>query len=178
MSGSANNDHGSHDKKFFDTFMLVLGSLILVAFGIYFGAKAISASTQEAQSLQDPIVQKAVTERIKPVAQVAVAGADNSAMDEKPAGDAPAAMREVSGEQLYSAVCTGCHGLGIAGAPKFGDKALWAPRIAQGMEILHKHALEGFSSKAGSMMPTKGGATDVTDKSVMDAVDYMVSKSK
>jgi len=167
-----------HDQQFFDTFMLVIGVLILVAFAIYFGAKAISARTQEAQASQDPMVQNAITERLKPVAQVAISGADNSALEDKTAGASAVALRELSGEQLYSTVCTACHGLGVAGAPKFGDKALWAPRIAQGLDTLHKHALEGYSSKSGSVMPMKGGATDVTDKSVMDAVDYMVSKGK
>ena len=171
MSGSSNNDHGSHDKKFFDTFMLVLGSLILVAFGIYFGAKAISASTQEAQALQDPIVQKAVTERIKPVAQIAIAGADNSALEDKSA--VPAALADMPAEQLYSQVCSACHASGLLNAPKFGDKGSWAPRVAQGMDMLHKHALQGFNS-----MPPKGGAAAVSEKSIMDAVDYMVSKSK
>jgi cytochrome c5 len=172
VSGSSNDKHGSHDKQFFDTFMLVLGSLILVAFGIYFGAKTISAHTQEAQALQDPIVQKAVTERLKPVAQVAIAGADNSAMEEK--SSAPAALADMPGDQLYTSTCSACHGTGVLNAPKFGDKAAWSARIAKGMDVLHKHALEGFNN----VMPAKGGNTAVSDKSVMDAVDYMVSKSK
>lgn len=171
MSDSSNNKHASHDKQFFDTFMLVLGSLILVAFGIYFGAKTISAHTQEAQALQDPIVQKEVTERLKPVAQVAISGADNSALEEKT--EAPAALADVSGEQLYNQTCFACHATGVLNAPKFGDKSLWAPRIAQGMDMLHKHALQGFNN-----MPAKGGNATVSDKSVMDAVDYMVSKAK
>ncbi len=161
----------SNDRQFFDTFMLVLGSLIFVAFGIYFGAKAISTHTQEAQALQDPIVLKAVTERLKPVAQVAIAGADNSALEEK--SSAPAALADVPGDQLYTSTCSACHAAGVLNAPKFGDKAQWAARIAQGMDTLHKHALQGFNN-----MPAKGGNATVSDKSVMDAVDYMVSKSK
>ncbi|MES1195388.1 MAG: c-type cytochrome [Steroidobacter sp.] len=169
MSGPSHDK--PHDKQFFDTFMLVIGALILVAFGIYFGAKAISAHTQEAQAIQDPMVQKAVNERLKPVAQVAIAGADNSAIEEKAA--APSALAEMSGEQLYGSTCFACHGTGVLNAPKFGDKGAWAARIAQGMDTLHKHALQGFNN-----MPAKGGNAAVSDKSVMDAVDYMVSKAK
>ena len=169
MSGPSHDK--PHDKNFFDTFMLVIGVLILVAFGIYFGAKKISADTQEAQARQDPIVQKEVAERLKPVAQVAIAGADNSALEEKT--EAPAALADMSGEQLYTQTCSACHASGLLNAPKFGDKALWAPRIAKGMDTLHQHALQGFNN-----MPPKGGNNGVSDKSVMDAVDYMVSKSK
>jgi len=160
------------DKHFFDTFMLIIGVLILVAFAIYFGAKAISNSTQEAEAMQDPMVQKAVTERLKPVAQVAISGADNSALEDKSV--APAALTDVSGEQLYTSTCSACHATGVLNAPKFGDKASWAPRIAQGIDTLHKHAIEGYKG----VMPPKGGATSVSDKSVTDAVDYMVSKAK
>lgn len=165
----------SHDKHFFDTFMLVIGILMLVAIGLYFGAKNISARTQETQALQDPLLQKTVTERIKPAGQVAVAGQDNSALEEKQA--APVALREVPGEEVYNSTCVACHGAGLAGAPKFGDKSAWGSRIAKGMDTLHQHAIQGFTGASGTM-PAKGGLTDVTDKSIMSAVDYMVSKSK
>jgi len=165
----------SNDKHFFDTFMLVLGSLVAVAFGLYFGAKTISARTQEVQVLEDPMLVASIAERIKPVGQVAVSGADNTALEEKV--EAPVALKEMAGDAVFNSTCTACHGSGLAGAPKFGDKAAWAPRIAQGMDTLHKHALEGFTGKAGTM-PAKGGLTNVTDQSIMAAVDYMVSKSK
>ena len=58
-----------------------------------------------------------------------------------------------------------------------GDKAAWAPRIAQGAATLHKHALEGFQGKAG-FMPPKGGRVDLIDQSIMNAVDYMTNASK
>ena len=58
-----------------------------------------------------------------------------------------------------------------------GDKAAWAPRIAQGMDTLYKHAIGGFQGKAG-VMPAKGGRADLSDKSIDNAVDYMVAASK
>jgi cytochrome c5 len=165
----------SHDKHFFDTFMLVLGILVAIAFGLYFGASAISSRTQETEVLEDPMLKASVAERIAPVGKVAISGEDNSAVEEKVA--APVALKDVPGEEVFNTTCVACHGSGLAGAPKFGDKAAWAPRIAQGTDTLHKHAIEGFSGKAG-VMPAKGGMSSVTDASIMAAVDYMVSKSK
>ena len=52
-----------------------------------------------------------------------------------------------------------------------------APRLAQGEDTLHKHALEGYQGKAG-FMPPKGGRTDLSDQSVKNAVDYMVAAGK
>ena len=69
------------------------------------------------------------------------------------------------------------HGQGIAGAPKFGDKALWAPRVAQGVDVLYQHALNGFQGKGG-LMPPKGGNTSLSDAEVKAAVDYMVAAAK
>ena len=69
------------------------------------------------------------------------------------------------------------HGAAVAGAPKTGDKAAWAPRIAQGMDLLYQHSIEGYQGKAG-YMPPKGGRTDLSDQSVMNAVDYLVSQAQ
>jgi cytochrome c5 len=165
----------SHDKHFFDTFMLVLGILVVIAFGIYFGANAISKNTQEANALEDPLLKASVAERIAPVGKVAISGVDNSAVEEKVA--APVALKEVPGDEVFNSTCVACHGAGLAGAPKVGDKAAWAPRIAEGVDTLHQHAIHGFTGKSG-VMPAKGGLTSVTDASIMAAVDYMVGKSK
>lgn len=168
----------AHDRKFFDTFMLVLGVLIAIAAGLYVLSRIVSANTQEKQVLTDPAVKAAVAERIKPVALLAVAGQDNSALAPAPqagAGAAPAA--DLDGEQVYNMACVACHGAGVAGAPKFGDAAAWSSRIAKGMDTLHEHSIKGFQGEAG-IMPAKGGRVDLSDKSIMNAVDYMVSKAK
>ena len=81
------------------------------------------------------------------------------------------------GENLYKTSCFVCHGAGVAGAPKSGDKGAWAPRIAQGKDTLYKHAIGGYQGKSG-MMPAKGGNTSIPDADVKSAVDYMVSLSK
>ena len=89
---------------------------------------------------------------------------------------APASASADSGKTLYGAACVACHGAGIAGAPKFGDKANWAPRIAQGAPVLYEHAIKGFQGKAG-VMPPKGGSS-ASDADVKAAVDYMVAAVK
>ena len=80
-----------------------------------------------------------------------------------------------AGEKLFSSVCTTCHTAGLMGAPKLGDKAAWAPRIAQGKDTLYKNAIVGYQGKAG-VMPAKGGS-QASDEEVKAAVDYMVSKA-
>lgn len=165
-----------HDRKFFDTFMLVLGILLGITIALVILARFIAANTSVAQRAEDPVLQREVAARIGPVAKVAVAGQDNSAL--APAAAAPAvAAEDLPGETVYNQACVACHGAGIAGAPKLGDKAAWAARIAQGADTLHTHALQGFQGKGG-YMPPKGGRTDLSDQSVINAVDFMVTASQ
>jgi cytochrome c5 len=166
----------SHDRKFFDTFMLVLGILAAVTIGLMIAAGIVSDRTAKKFLEADPLMQEQTADRIAPVARVAVAGQDNSALA-PPAATTAAAATDLPGEQVYQQVCAMCHAAGIAGAPKTGDKAAWAPRIAQGAETLNQHAIAGFQGKAG-FMPPKGGRTDLTDQSVINAVEYLVAQSK
>lgn len=92
------------------------------------------------------------------------------------AAPAPAAENEL-GKSTYNKTCALCHGAGVAGAPKPGDKADWAPRIAQGMDTVYKHAIEGFTGSKGAM-PARGGGASLTDEQVKAAVDFMVNQSK
>ena len=166
----------SHDRKFFDTFMLVLGILAAVTIGLIVLAGIISDNTAKRFIEEDPLKREQTEQRIAPVARVAVAGQDNSALA-APAAAPAAAATDLPGEQVYQQVCTACHGAGIAGAPKTGDKAAWADRLAQGTDTLNKHAIEGFQGKAG-YMPPNGGRTDLTDKSVINAVEHMIAQIK
>ena len=88
---------------------------------------------------------------------------------------APTAENTV-GKSVYGKTCAMCHAAGVAGAPKPGDKADWAPRIAQGKDTLYKHAIEGFTGSKG-MMPARGGSSALTDDEVKAAVDYMADQS-
>lgn len=86
---------------------------------------------------------------------------------------APAATADAAaGEALYKQACMACHVAGVAGAPKVGDKAAWAPRIQQGMPALVQSAIKGKGA-----MPPKGGSS-APDAQIEAAVQYMVNASK
>lgn len=81
------------------------------------------------------------------------------------------------GKSTYDSACGLCHGAGVAGAPKMGDKAAWAERITQGTDVLFKHVIEGFQGKSG-FMPPKGGFAQLTDDEVKAALQYMIQNSQ
>jgi cytochrome c5 len=165
----------AHDRRFFDTFMLIVGVLVALTLGLIILARIVSQDPVAATRDADADYQREVVSRIKPFAREAVAGQDNSAL--APPVQVQTAAADMGGEEVYNEACVACHGAGIAGAPKLQDKAAWAPRIAQGLDTLHKHALAGFQGKSG-YMPPKGGRTDLSDQSIANAVDYMIDHSK
>jgi cytochrome c5 len=81
-----------------------------------------------------------------------------------------------NGQEVYVAVCSGCHDNGLAGAPKVGDRAAWTARLSEGMGLLYLHSLKGYHGKAG-VMPARGGRADLPVELVKQSVDYMVSRS-
>lgn len=176
-----------HDRKFFDTFMLVLGALMAFTVAVYFLANAIAETNLDIQNKENPLAQRELDKRLAPVGNVKVAGQTSPATQAapltmvaaapQPAAAAPAVAKKIDGQVIYQQACFACHGTGAAGAPKLGDKADWGPRIAQGMATLKKHALEGFTGKKG-MMPPKGGFTHLKDEEVVAALEYMLAQSK
>lgn len=164
------------DSQFFNIFSLVLGILIVIAIVLFALARVVGNNTQKAHLLTEP-KYVADVERNLTSGRVAVVGADNSALTIAPgAGAMTTAMAVLSdGPSVYEQVCGACHTGGIAGAPKTGDAAVWAPRIAQGKATLYKHAIEGYTGKAG-VMPAKGGRTDLSDELIQAAVDHMLAQ--
>ena len=102
--------------------------------------------------------------------------AENTTTAPAVAAAAPEAENAV-GKSIYGKTCALCHAAGVAGAPKPGDKADWGPRIAQGNDMLYKHAIEGFNGAKGSM-PARGGNPALKDDEVKAAVDFMVAQSR
>ena len=89
------------------------------------------------------------------------------------AAPASANAAKADGKKIFESTCTVCHGAGIAGAPKFGDKTAWAPRLATGIDTLYKVALTGKGA-----MPPRGGNKDLSDADVKAAVDYMAAAAR
>ena len=131
----------------------ILGGILFISFVTYDFKSDTSSNT---------MVESKIKENIQPVAKVEVAEAvsEGSASGGK------------SGEEVYKAVCLMCHQAGMLNAPKFGDTQAWAPRIAQGYEVLVQHALKGIRS-----MPAKGGNASLSDAEVAGAVLYMTNSS-
>jgi len=84
-----------------------------------------------------------------------------------------AAMAERDGATVYNTKCLACHMSGVAGAPKTGDAAAWAARMAPGMEAVLASAKKGKNA-----MPPMGTCMDCTDAELTAAIQYMVDNSK
>lgn len=132
-------------------FVVPIAIIILLVNMVASGSKVGAGS--------DTLSTEAVTKRIAPVAGFALVDAN-----------APKVFK--TGEQVFQAVCTACHTAGVAGAPKVGDNAAWAPFIQSGFDAMMNVALHG---KGG--MPAKGGNPTLSDFEVARAVVYMANKS-
>jgi cytochrome c5 len=114
-------------------------------------------------NLSGSLAPDAIDKRLKPAAQVEISGESLVA--------APTGQQARTGEQVYNGNCIDCHKTGVAGAPKIGDKAAWAPRVAQGKETLFQYAWHGLRA-----MPPKGNCLDCNEDEIRKAIDYMLSK--
>ena len=166
---------------------ITLGAVALVIAIILLVQLVVSSYGSRSMKGDASMSDQAVGKRLAPVAQVtmdpAAAAAANAAAAKAPAAATPAAAIPApaatqasagnAGKSTYDTACVVCHGAGVAGAPKQGDKAAWAPRVAQGIPALHASALKGKGA-----MPPKGGNAALSDDAVKAAVDYMVAAAK
>ena len=167
----------TEDEIFFDTFMGIIAALVVFTVAVALLANAISARTVEVSKFDDSDIQDAIVERIAPFGQALIEG-------EAPLAPAPSAAPEPvvaaeprDAETVYNLACVACHGAGIAGAPKTGEADAWSARIAQGLEVLSEHAINGYNGEAG-YMPARGGNSSLSDEEVIAAVEYMVNQSQ
>ncbi|MFY2762606.1 c-type cytochrome [Arenimonas sp. MALMAid1274] len=169
----------NHDLVFLKHFSMVIAILVgitlaLIALGLYVN------SQQEPEP--NPVAQAATQQRIRPVGGVYAGSTGAAAQAAAKAAAAQAAAGQVAydgtldGSVIYANLCGACHTSGAGGAPKL-EKAAWAARIAQGADVMHKHAIEGYQGAAG-LMPAKGGNPSLTDEQVIATVDWMVANLK
>ena len=159
----------SQDKEFYTTFFLIMGGLAVFAIVL------VIIATKLTSDVTDHKPEEIVIENIKPVGEVYIAGESEPEAAPAPAADAAATATAgpKSGEQVYNSNCVACHGTGAAGAPKLGDTAAWAPRIAAGMDSLLANATNGLKA-----MPPKGLCMTCSDAELQGAVEYMVNNSQ
>ncbi len=150
---------------------MVMLSLVAFMF-LIIGIALVTVSSIRPAKL-DPTLAALADERIKPVGQVYIGGASSGGPSDMAATAAAPATGPADGAAVYQQACFSCHASGVAGAPKLGNADDWAPRIAQGTEVLHQHSLQGIRA-----MPPKGGFMNLSDAQVQAAVDYMVAQVK
>ena len=165
------------DQKFFDMYSLVIGVLAAIALAILVLAMKMTDLTQDVYTTGTEEYQASVAKRLRPFGQVYLPGEEQHAakLVVAEAAAAEPVVTALSGPQVFNEACIACHGSGIGGAPVLTDADNWAGRTAQGIDLLYRHALEGYTGSSG-YMPPKGARLDLSDQEVKDAVDYMVSE--
>lgn len=165
--GNSSNHHDdkAHDQAFFRTFGMVLAALGGIFAFCIFAANLIvpKAGPSEAE-------QARLAERIKPIGQVVT----DPAVLAKLAAASQTTHVPQTADQIVGGVCTACHGAGVLGAPKIGDKAEWSRRLAAegGFDGLSAAAIKGKNQ-----MPPRGGNADLTDDEVKSAVKLILEKA-
>ena len=154
------------ETAFMTVFPMVLGILIVFTVVIFVIARFIVPTPSEIAATVDSRVMMKVEQRIAPMGRVRTSPPDETATV---AMAAPAEPR--SGEEVYNAVCSACHTIGVANAPKFRDAASWAPRMGKGIDALVASAINGIGT-----MPARGGVPTVTDDEMRRAVEHMVAQ--
>lgn len=171
----------NYDIEFLKRFSLVIGFLALLTLGLILVARHFHGQVKHEQ---DPSVRAHLVDRISPVGAV-YAGATGAAAQAAAAAAAAQAAAanvpfdgRVDGEEIYTkGPCAGCHTAGVAGAPTLSAGGIGARVAQKGIDLLFKHAIEGFTGSVG-MMPAKGGNPALTEEQIHAAVTYMVDQSK
>ncbi|MDP6551259.1 MAG: c-type cytochrome [Arenicellales bacterium] len=166
---------GMNDQKFIKSFtiFLVLG-VVLTLFLIYLGNLNAGTITDRVRGERNAMAEAANSNALQPVGQINVA---SEGAEQAETVQVAAAATAIDGAGVYQSACMACHAAGVAGAPRVGDIAGWADRIAQGGDTLYTNAIQGFQGEAG-MMPAKGGNMALSDGEVKAAVDHMVALSQ
>jgi cytochrome c5 len=153
---ATHDSHSSFIKTPQQLIVVIVASFVVPVIGIVLLVQLVTS-----QRGADPnaLTPEAVAKRLQPVGRVEF-GAGGGAAGGK------------SGEEVVKTVCAACHQTGVAGAPKIGDKAAWAPRIKEGLNEMVKDAIKGIRG-----MPPKGGNPSLTDDEVARAVVFMANQA-
>mgnify|MGYP000094242722 FL=1 len=153
-----------------------IGGIVLTLFLILLGT--INASDVNERQRMDRNTRygasSGATERVKAVGQMNLAS--NTAASSATTQVAATATAIIDGKKIYNGMCVACHGAGVAGAPRVGDKGAWAERIDKGATTLYANAINGVQGSSG-VMPAKGGNPALSDDEIKAVVDYMVAQS-
>ena len=170
----------NYDLEFLKKFSMVIGFLAVITVALIILASWLQGAVPDEVS---PSAVKRTEDRIAPVGAV-YAGSTGAAAQ---AAAAAAALAKASaqaayggttdGKTIFDNLCTACHTNGVGNAPTL-DHSHWDARLAQGKEVLYKHALEGFTGPDGGVMPPKGGNPGLTEEQIKATVDWMTSNLK
>jgi len=169
------------DQSVVRQFSIMIGLLAVLTVVLICTALAIHHHEPKETNPNQPVATAA---RIAPAGAVYAGDTGRAAMQAAADAAAKAAASQVAyggttdGKEIFDQLCTSCHTSGVAGAPKVGDKAAWAPRVAEGIDTLVKHAIEGYHGPDGNFMPAKGGNPALTDEQVTNAVHWIVDQAK
>lgn len=169
------------DQSVLRQFSVMIGGLVVLTLVLIFSALAIYEHAPHETNPNEPAQ---VADRIAPAGAVYAGNTGRAAMQAAADAAAKAAASQVAyggttnGKEIYDHLCTSCHTAGVAGAPKLGDKGMWGPRIAEGLDTLIKHATEGYHGPDGNFMPPKGGNPALTDEQIKAAVTWIVGQAK
>jgi len=169
------------DRDFVRQFSIVIIALAIFAVCLLVIASIIYSQQPDREAAN---ASQNLQQRLAPVGSVYAGDTGRAAMAKAKAEAEKAAASQVAyggttdGKEIFGHLCTTCHTAGVAGAPKVGDKADWAPRIAEGMDTLIRHAVDGYTGPDGNTMPPKGGNPALTEEQVANTVKWMVSQSQ
>jgi len=155
----------------------VIGGIVLTLFLILLGT--INAGDVNERQRVDRNTRygasSGTAERVKAVGQMNLAS-NTTVSSTTTQVVAATATAVIDGKKIYNGMCVACHGAGVAGAPRVGDKGAWAKRIDQGASTLYANAINGVQGSSG-VMPAKGGNPALSDDEIKAVVDYMVAQS-
>ena len=166
MSTSADHDqHSSFIKTPRQLIIVVLASFLVPIIGIVLLVQLVTGHQSANPAAMTP---EAVAARIQPVGRVEFGAGGAAAV-----AAAPTKPGAADGKAVYDKLCVACHAQSVAGSPKLGDKAAWAPRLGAGVNGLMQSVIKGKGA-----MPPKAGNPALSDAEIRAAVEFMLSQAK